>query len=337
MWEESSTNLRRGAGGGSGARVGGARPRRPRTSRDGDVEAARRSRPPLRLGLQRPEPDPHPRAERPAVRVPLGDRTRMWTKARCLAALNARLPSVHGRGGVPAADPAAGDGLVWEARHRATGSRSASATRARARPTSTERLRFARSVLGSATRRTSARSRSSTAAAVRSSSSLNSASAARQRGSFRARRCSTSAPPARSARSAPPAGRAQRAWRSHEPGGGEAVEHLGGARRADRRRRRARRGQLAVLAQPRTAALYWASLSSPGRWVSRPAQPPHAAIVALNAIRRPRRAPACGSAPWLVSGHRLGIASGATAPAPPAARRALGAQQDRRTARSQAR
>ena len=54
--------------------------------------ARRRPRPPLRRGLRRPQPDPHARADREAARLPAAIAHGMWTKARCLAALEGRLP-----------------------------------------------------------------------------------------------------------------------------------------------------------------------------------------------------------------------------------------------------
>ncbi len=90
------------AAGAQGGRRRAARPardapgaRRPPPRTGG---SSRRHRAPLRRGLRRPQPDPHLAARRTAFgfRRPIAHG--MWTKARCLAALEGRLPErVHGR------------------------------------------------------------------------------------------------------------------------------------------------------------------------------------------------------------------------------------------------
>ena len=102
------------------------------------VEARRRPRPPLRRRLRRPQPDPHALADREAARLPGAIAHGMWTKARCLAALESRLPDafdVDVRFRKPILLP--GAGRVRQQRRRARGSSSPCATPSAARRTST--------------------------------------------------------------------------------------------------------------------------------------------------------------------------------------------------------
>ena len=85
VWEDVSTMLRRGKGSGERAEreqqplLAGPRRR---------VEAAREPRPQVRRRLRRPQPDPHARATRAKLfGFPRAIAHGMWTKARCLAAL----------------------------------------------------------------------------------------------------------------------------------------------------------------------------------------------------------------------------------------------------------
>ncbi len=126
------------------------------------------------------------------------------------------------------------------------------------------------------------RSRSSTAAATTSSSSLKGSSAARNRGSKRARRSSTSPRPLSVSEVRTTRRSLVGALALDETGGREPVEHLGHARRAQVGGiRQVAHRHLAWSRRPNSRP-YCASVSSPGRWVSRPRSRRTAAIARLN-------------------------------------------------------
>ena len=107
VWEDVSTNLKRGDGDESLPRepcVRGPAGHRP-------LAPARRPRPPLRRRLRRPQPDPPARPDREGVRLPARDRARHVDEG-ALPGRAAAARRVRGRRALQEADPAALEGDV---------------------------------------------------------------------------------------------------------------------------------------------------------------------------------------------------------------------------------